>query len=139
MLSGGGLRAATSFLAARPEVDAERIGAIGICLGGGYALKHAAFDPRVKALAVVAAAFNDPRAMRDGFGAEGYRQAMASFAAVEAAELADAPVQYLKAVSDVEGEEAAMGAPSHSPTTAPSARPARGGATRSPGSRSSHC
>lgn len=32
------LDAARSWLAGRPEVDAERIGAIGFCLGGGFAL-----------------------------------------------------------------------------------------------------
>ena len=29
---------AVTFLAAQPEVDADRIGCCGICLGGGYAL-----------------------------------------------------------------------------------------------------
>src|ERR1700754_5199938 len=42
------LRAAVSLLAARPEVDAGRIGAVGVCLGGGYAVRAAASDPRVK-------------------------------------------------------------------------------------------
>ena len=45
------LRAATSFLAAHEAVDATRVGCVGICLGGGYALRHSAFDPRIKALA----------------------------------------------------------------------------------------
>src|SRR5262249_56209617 len=76
------LRAAVSFLRARPEVDPERIGAIGICLGGGYALKFAAFDPRVKAFAGIAGAYNTPYAMRSGMGSDGYRQVLASFTAV---------------------------------------------------------
>lgn len=58
------LRAAVSFLRSRPEVDPERIGAVGICLGGGYALKFAAFDPRVRVFAGIAGAYNNPYAMR---------------------------------------------------------------------------
>ena len=54
------LVAATSFLAAREDVDADRIGAVGICLGGSYALRHAALDPRIGALATIAAAYLDP-------------------------------------------------------------------------------
>src|SRR3712207_4446435 len=57
------LRDALSWLAAQPMVDAERIGCVGVCLGGGYALRFAAFDPRVKALITVAGGYNDPRAM----------------------------------------------------------------------------
>jgi len=33
------LRAAVSVLASRPEVDAARIGVVGVCLGGGYAVR----------------------------------------------------------------------------------------------------
>jgi fermentation-respiration switch protein FrsA (DUF1100 family) len=101
------LRAATSFLADHEAIDAERIGCVGICLGGGYALKHSAFDPRVKALAVVAAAFNDPKVMRANLGADGYRAMMASFAEVAAREDAVGDVEYLPAVS-ADGGAAAM-------------------------------
>lgn len=102
------LTAATSLLAGHDSVDAARVGCVGICMGGGYALKHAAFDRRIKALALVAAAFNDPRAMRAGIGAGGYRTMMGEFADVAGREHASGTVDYIKAVSDIEGEEAAM-------------------------------
>ncbi len=41
--------AAVDFLSKLPEVDAERIGIIGICGWGGIALNAAAADPRIKA------------------------------------------------------------------------------------------
>jgi fermentation-respiration switch protein FrsA (DUF1100 family) len=102
------LRHATSYLAAHGAVDEARLGCVGICLGGGYALKHSAFDPRIRALAAVAAAFNDPRAMRDGMGAAGYRGAMASFAEVEQRQFATGEIEYIHAVSDDPAVEAAM-------------------------------
>lgn len=58
------LRAAVSFLRTRLEFDPERIGAVGICLSGGYALKFVAFDPRIKAFAGIAGAYNTPYATR---------------------------------------------------------------------------
>jgi hypothetical protein len=67
------LLAANSLLAAHDAVDANRLGCIGICLGGGYVLRHSAFDPRIKALALVAAAFNDPHTMRRNLGAAAFR------------------------------------------------------------------
>ena len=51
------LSAALGYLAQREDVDSDRIGVVGICLGGSYALRFAGFDPRVKALATVAAAY----------------------------------------------------------------------------------
>ena len=41
--------AAVDFLSKQPEVDANRIGIIGICGWGGIALNAAAADPRIKA------------------------------------------------------------------------------------------
>lgn len=41
-------QAAVDFLVTHPQVDAERVGIIGICGWGGYALNVAALDPRIK-------------------------------------------------------------------------------------------
>jgi carboxymethylenebutenolidase len=45
------LRAALDMLAARPEVDASRLGAIGFCMGGSFAIAWACTDARLHAIA----------------------------------------------------------------------------------------
>jgi len=45
------LRAALTLLAKNPEVDALRLGAIGFCMGGGFAIAWACTDSRLKAIA----------------------------------------------------------------------------------------
>ena len=72
------LRAAVSVLAGHPSVDANRIGVVGICLGGGYAVRAAAGDPRIRAAAGIAGAYNSPARFAAGDPA-GYRRALASF------------------------------------------------------------
>ena len=102
------LRHATSYLTAHDRVDDGRLGCVGICLGGGYALRHAAFDPWIRALAIVAGAFNDPRAMQRGMGVETYRQAMIGFAQHDQQQFATGQVEYVAAVSDDPDTEAVM-------------------------------
>ena len=46
------LKAALDYLSSRPDVDSERIGVIGWCMGGGYALALATNDERVKATVI---------------------------------------------------------------------------------------
>ena len=45
------LKSALTLLAKMPEVDAHRMGAIGFCMGGGFAIAWACTDSRLKAIA----------------------------------------------------------------------------------------
>src|ERR1700694_260435 len=45
------LKSALTFLAKLPDVDAQRMGAIGFCMGGGFAIAWACTDSRLKAVA----------------------------------------------------------------------------------------
>jgi carboxymethylenebutenolidase len=46
------LRAAFDYLASRPDVDPNRIGSIGWCMGGGYSMRLAVAEPRLAACVV---------------------------------------------------------------------------------------
>ena len=45
------VKAALDYLVTRPEVDEKRVGAIGFCMGGGFAVAWACTDDRLKAVA----------------------------------------------------------------------------------------
>ena len=45
------LKSALTYLASLPEVDQDRIGAIGFCMGGSFAIAWACTDDRLKAVA----------------------------------------------------------------------------------------
>ena len=45
------LKAALGWLSARPEVDAGRVGAVGFCMGGSFAVAWACVDPRLGVIA----------------------------------------------------------------------------------------
>ncbi|HEX9295698.1 MAG TPA: dienelactone hydrolase family protein [Polyangiaceae bacterium] len=48
----GDLQAGFQWLAARADVDPNRIGSIGWCMGGGYSLAFATSEPRLRAVVV---------------------------------------------------------------------------------------
>lgn len=99
---------ATSFLAAADGVDADRLGCVGICLGGGYAVRHTAFDPRIRALVTVGGAYNDPRAMRQAMGADAYTAQMRDSTELLQRQYETGSTEYMPAVAP-EGQPAAMG------------------------------
>jgi fermentation-respiration switch protein FrsA (DUF1100 family) len=105
------LRSAVSFLALHPAVDESRIGLVGVCLGGGYALRAAAFDPRVRAVAGVAGAYNSPAWFRQHMGTGAYRRALAGLLASAQQELADGTPREVAAVSADADVPAAMPGP----------------------------
>jgi fermentation-respiration switch protein FrsA (DUF1100 family) len=62
---------AIDFLVKHPQVDAQRIGSLGICAGASYALCNATTELRVKAVAGVST-FNLGEARREGMGTISY-------------------------------------------------------------------
>ena len=66
---------AIDFFVKHPQVDAARIGSLGICAGGSYALCNAATELRVKAVAAVST-FNLGEARREGMGTISYEERM---------------------------------------------------------------
>lgn len=69
------LRAAVSLVGAlRPA----GVAVVGVCLGGGYAIRAAAQDPRVGAVVGIAGGYNSPARFSAGDPA-GYRKALGSF------------------------------------------------------------
>jgi uncharacterized protein len=64
------LRAALDYLTSLPDVDDGRLALVGICFGGGYVLSAAATDPRVRAVASVAAHLRDAAADAGWLGGE---------------------------------------------------------------------
>ena len=58
--------AAVDYLSCRDDVDAGRIGILGICGWGGIALNAAALDPRIKATVSVTL-YNMTRVTQQGY------------------------------------------------------------------------
>lgn len=92
------LKNAVTFLSTRPEVDADRIGGLGICAAGGYIVPAAATDHRIKAVATVSAA-EEGSWFRDGLahsqGPEVLQALLDQAAAARTAEALGAPVRRL--------------------------------------------
>ncbi len=52
------VKAAIDYLVARPEVDPERVGCVGVSMAGYYAPRGTAFEPRIKALVLWCACYD---------------------------------------------------------------------------------
>lgn len=63
----GDYSAGVDFFSRQPFVDPGRIGVLGVCGGGGYAVSAAAIDHRIRAIATVSM-YDMGRARRQGLG-----------------------------------------------------------------------
>lgn len=82
-------RDAIDYAQSLPYVDPGRIGILGICGGGGYAVKATIMDKRIKALVSITGV-NFGRLMREGFSNFDPLGALQNMAALRAAENAGA-------------------------------------------------
>ncbi|MFF7595175.1 alpha/beta hydrolase [Streptomyces mirabilis] len=106
------IKAAVSFLTTRDDVDADRIGALGICASGGYVLSATVSDRRIKAVGTVSAV-DIARQFRDGAdGAQDpavFQGMLAEAAAARTAEARGEGVQTFPLFPDTAEQARALG------------------------------
>jgi uncharacterized protein len=93
---------AIDYFVQHPQVDPERVGSLGICAGGSYALCQAQTEMRAKAVAAVST-FNLGEARREGMGAISYPERIKRLreaAAARSREARGEPVQLVPVVPD---------------------------------------
>lgn len=93
------IRAAADFITQYPGVDADHLGLLGICGGGGYSIKAAQTDKRFISIATISM-FNSGDVRRNGFmhsQKDTVQQRLADIAKVRAIESLNGEIQYTPA------------------------------------------
>lgn len=104
------LKNAVSYLSTRDDVDTDRLGLACVCMGAGYALAVASMDLRVKALAIVAGAYNITDTYRDLLGEEGFAGYLESLNSARQSQYESGELPYMPAIA---------GPPDYAPSAMP--------------------
>lgn len=104
------IRSAVDYLSNHPQVDAQRIGALGICAGGGYTMNAAQTEHRIRAAAGVST-FDVGTARREGVGHtisyEARMKRLEDIAQQRSREARGEPVRYISFLPESDAEAAA--------------------------------
>ncbi|MBT2224358.1 alpha/beta hydrolase [Nonomuraea sp. NEAU-A123] len=101
---------AVTFLTGHPQADPDRIGALALCAGAGYAAVNAAGDDRVRSLALVAPWLHDATLVEALYGGpEGVAQLMKTGQDAERHWRQTGEVTYVPAVSATDPDAAMYG------------------------------
>lgn len=93
------LKNAVSYLLTREDVDPDRLALCCVCMGAGYALAVASMDLRVKALAIVAGAYNITDTYREFLGEEGFGAYLGTLTAARQRQYESGELQYMPAIA----------------------------------------
>ena len=101
---------AVSYLQSLPQVDAERIGALGICAGSMYTLMAAAADKRIKSVVTAASWLHDAEAVKLFYGGEeGVQGKIAAAQAAKQRFAETGEVEYIPSISTTDASAAMYG------------------------------
>jgi uncharacterized protein len=104
------LKNAVSYLLTRDDVDPTRLGLCCVCMGAGYGLAVASMDLRVKAVALVAGAYNITDTYREFLGEEGFADYLTTLNDARRRQYESDELQYMPAIE---------GPPDYAPSAMP--------------------
>lgn len=84
-----------SYLLGRDDIDAERVAVVGVCLGGGYAVRVGAMDKRVRAVVSIAGGYSTGGTFQQFMGVDAFGGYVAQINAVLTDEYRDGEVRYI--------------------------------------------
>jgi fermentation-respiration switch protein FrsA (DUF1100 family) len=90
---------AAAHLIGRDDVDAARVAAVGVCMGGGYALAVAARERRLAACASVAGGYDIGGTLRELMGPEGFSAYLRTANVLHDRERAGGSVAYIPTIA----------------------------------------
>jgi uncharacterized protein len=90
---------AVSWMLTRDDVDPARVGLVGVCMGGGYALSTAARDKRLYAVACVAGGYDIGGTFLANMGSEAFAGFMRQINDLVTREYATGETQYVPAIA----------------------------------------
>lgn len=98
------IKSAVDFLTTLPQVDAEKIGIVGICAGGGYSIGATQIEHRIKAVATVSGVDVGEISRRGWFGTDenipAQIKTLEEIAKQRTAEANGAPIKYVHIVPE---------------------------------------
>ena len=102
--------AAVNHLISRPDVDADRVGIVGVCMGGGYAVSLGARDKRLKAVVSVGGGYDIGGTFQQGFGIEGFADYLKLINSVVQGQYESGRVAYIPTIARALGEDVPIAA-----------------------------
>jgi uncharacterized protein len=101
---------AVSYMMTREDIDPDRVGVVGVCMGGGYAVSTGARDKRLKAVVSVAGGYNIGGTFQQFMGVEGFASYYRKVNELVMKQYRTGEVQYIPTIAEGLSEEVPVAA-----------------------------
>ncbi|MFF0609050.1 alpha/beta hydrolase [Nocardia tengchongensis] len=91
---------AVSYLLTRADIDSARVSAVGVCMGGGYAVSVGARDKRLRAVASVAGGYNIGGTFQQFLGVESFAALYRTINHLAQQQYESGEIAYIPAISE---------------------------------------
>lgn len=102
--------AAVNHLMARPDVDPERVAAVGVCMGGGYAVSLGARDKRLAAVVSIAGGYDIGGTFQQALGVDGLAGYLAAINQVVQDQYETGEIAYIPTIAKTLDEQTPIAA-----------------------------